>query len=267
VFQVRPLLLDLATSAAGTVEVTTAAQIRPLGRSPASLPGIRADTSALNGLWLRRESTLPVHRSIFAVDIEGSTRRTNTMKEELRKQVYRLVLEALGATGIDDHYYDPFTDRGDGVLVLIHPADQFPKPLLLSCLIPALASLLATHNSRIPLADQPRMLRLRAVIHAGEVHHDGKGFYGEDLDVAFRLLDAPRLKAQLRSATGPLALVASDYIYRSIIRHGYDGINGEEFFPIVTVNVGAERRKGWVHFPRAGEIPVTVPAQARVLIG
>jgi len=248
---------------AGTVDVITGtAQIRTLGRSPASLPETNSGTSPFNGKPQRREATLPVHRSILAVDIEDSTRRTNTVKEELRRQVYRLVLEALGAVGINDHYYDPFTDRGDGVLVLVRPADEFPKPLLLSCLMPALASLLAAHNSCIPLTEQTRILRLRAVVHAGEVHYDGKGFYGEDLDVAFRLLDAPRLKTHLRNATVPLALVASDYIYQSIIRHGYDGIDGEEFFPIVTVTVGDQRRKGWVHFPRADEIPVTIPPQA-----
>ncbi len=241
----------------------TAAQVRTLGRNAANLSGTNGDTPPLNGKLSRRKATLPVHRSILAVDIEDSTRRTNTVKEELRQLVYRLVVEAQGVAGIDDHHYDPFTDRGDGVLVLVRPADEFPKPLLLSCLIPALASLLAAHNSGIPLTEQPRVLRLRAVIHAGEVHYDGKGFYGEDLDVAFRLLDAPRFKAYLRTATAPLALVASDYIYQSIIRHGYAGIDDREFSPLVTVSVGDQRRKGWVHFPSALGYPVTVPAQAR----
>lgn len=256
------LLLGLTLATAEAVDVTAAAQVRPLGRSPVSLPGTNGDPPPLNGKWPRREATLPVHRSILAVDIEDSTRRTNTVKEELRQLVYQLVLEALDVAGIDDHYYDPFTDRGDGVLVLVRPADEFPKPLLLSCLIPALARLLAAHNSGIPLAEQPRVLRLRAVIHAGEVHYDGKGFFGEDLDVAFRLLDAPRFKAHLRTATAPLALVASDYIYQSIIRHGYAGIDDGEFFPIVTVNVGNQRRKGWVQLPRTAAYPVPVPAQA-----
>ena len=201
-----------------------------------------------------------MHRSILAVDIEGSTQRTNTVKGELREEVYRLVVEALCVTGIDSQHYDPFTDRGDGVLVLLRPADELPKPLLLSRLIPALAGLLAAYNGSVSPADQPHKLRLRAVIHAGEVHYDGKGFFGEDLDVAFRLLDAPRFKAHLKSATVPLALVASDYIYQTIIRHGYDGIDGEEFLPLVTVNVGSQRRKGWVHLPPAGRISVAVPA-------
>ena len=219
----------------------------------ASLAATNGSISPFNGKPPRRQRSLPVHRSILAVDIEGSTRRTNPVKEELRDEVYRLVIGALYVTGIGSQHYDPFTDRGDGLLVLLHPADELPKPLLLSRLIPALASLLAAYNSRISPADQPRILRLRAVIHAGEVHRDGNGPFGEDLDVAFRLLDAPRFKEELKSATVPLALVASDYIYQSIIRHGYDGIDRSGIPPVRTVNVGDRRRRGWVHSrPRAG---------------
>lgn len=255
--------LVLMLAALQTVAMVAATPIRPRDRQPASFPEPVGDTAPRIGKRPHRwVATLPVHRSIFAVDIENSTRRTNPVKEELRRHVYRLVVEALGAAGIDDHYYDPFTDRGDGVLVLVHPADEFPKPLLLSRLVPALGSLLAAHNSGISPAEQPRILRLRAVIHAGEVHNDGKGFFGEDLDVAFRLLDAPRFKAHLRNGSAPLGLIASDDIYRSVIRHGYDGIDGAEFLPLVTVNVAGRRRKGWVHFPCAGGFPVAIPGQA-----
>jgi hypothetical protein len=182
--------------------------------------------------------------------------------EELREEVYRLVVEALYVAGIASQHHDPFTDRGDGVLVLLRAADEFPKPLLLSRLIPILASLLVAHNSGISPADQPRILRLRTVIHAGEVHYDENGPFGEDLDVAFRLLDAPRFKTHLKNATVPLALVASDYIYQTIIRHGYDGIAEEEFLPLVTVTVGFQRRKGWVQLPHAGGIPEAIPTRS-----
>jgi hypothetical protein len=237
--------------------------IRPVAGPLVRVPEADSDTSSWSGNWPRREALFPVHRSILAVDIEGSTQRTNPVKGELRELVYRIVLGALGMAGIDDQYCDPLIDRGDGILVLIHPTDKFPKPFLVSRLIPALASLLAAHNSSVPPTEQARILRLRAVIHAGEVHYDGKGFFGEDLDVAFRLLDAPRFKAHLKRATGPLAVVASDSIYQSIIRHGYDGIDGTEFIPLVTVTVGPQRRKGWVNLPRTDLFPVTVSAQVR----
>jgi hypothetical protein len=252
----QPTLLGGTLATAKAADMVAPAQILPYVGRPVDLPATNGDTPQRHGKRPRRVMPLPMYRSILAVDIEGSTQRTNPVKGELREEVYRLVVEALCVTGIDSRHYDPFTDRGDGVLVLLRPADELPKPLLLSRLIPALAGLLAAYNSSISPADQPRMLRLRAVIHAGEVHYDGKGFFGEDLDVAFRLLDAPRFKAHLKSAMVPLALVASDYIYQSIIRHGYDGIDGAEFLPLVTVSVGDQRRRGWVHLPAAGGLSV-----------
>ncbi len=137
---------------------------------------------------------------ILAVDIEGSTRRNNRVKRNYVMSFTGSSGEALRVTGIgSQHYHYPFTDRGDGFLVLLRPVDEIPKRLLLSHLIPALARLLAAYNSSISPADQPRILRLRAVIHAGEVLYDGKGFFGEDLDVAFRLLDAPGSRPSSRA--------------------------------------------------------------------
>jgi hypothetical protein len=204
-----------------------------------------------------------VHRSILAVDIEGSTQRTNPVKGELREEIYRIVAAAFLIVGIEDQHCDPIVDRGDGLLALLQPTDDFPKPFLLSRLMPALSHLLVRRNNGISPTEKPRIMRLRAVIHAGEVHYDTKGSFGEDLDVAFRLLDAPRLKAHHKTAPDPLALVASDTIYQSIIRHGYDGIDGEDFVQLVNVTVGFQRRKGWVHLPHASRFPVAVPAQAQ----
>jgi hypothetical protein len=48
-------------------------------------------------------------------------------------------------------------------------------------------------------------VRVIRAAHAGEVHYDGNGTFGEDLDVAFRLLDAPRFKAELKHASVPLS--------------------------------------------------------------
>ncbi len=97
------------------------------------------------------------------------------------------------------------------------------------------------------------------VLHAGEVHDDGKGFFGEDLDVAFRLLDAPRFKTALKKATVPLALVASEYIYQAVIKQGYEGIDDLQYLPLVTVNVGDQRRRGWVPLPPVGGLSAVPP--------
>jgi hypothetical protein len=204
--------------------------------------------------------SLPMHRSILAVDIEKSTSplRTNPVKEELRRQVYRLLDEAMTSAGIDSRHLDPFEDRGDGVLALIHPVDEVPKTLLLNPFVPELSRLLLDYNSGLPAGEEARLgLRLRVVVHAGEVHYDGRGYFGEELDVACRLLDAPRLKRCLRETTAPLVLVVSEDIYWSIVRHDYDGIRGETFRPIVRLHVSGRRRLGYVNTPHEAAYELT----------
>jgi hypothetical protein len=199
-------------------------------------------------------NSLPVHRSILAVDIEGSTGplRTNPIKEELRQEVYRLLDGALTGAGIETGHCDPFTDRGDGVLALIHPVDQVPKTLLLNPLLPVLTSLLVDYNTTLTPAQRAcRGMRLRVVVHAGEVHSDGKGYFGESLDLAFRLLDAPALKKCLRLAVTPLVLVVSEDFYWSIVAHQYDGIPCQSFQKAFRVECAGRRRQAWVHVPSA----------------
>lgn len=206
----------------------------------------------------------PVYRSILAVDLEGSTRRTNPAKGELRRALYQLMDRALAASGITGQHLEPPADRGDGMLILIRAHDDVPKTALLGRLIPALATLLAEHNGTV--SDPSLGMRLRAVIHAGEVHLDDWGFYGEELDVAFRLLDSPMVKRALATAcTSPLVLVVSDEIYRTIVRHGY--LDEGQYQPLVRVQVADHQRRGWIHVP----VPVdcdgspTVPGVAAEL--
>ena len=188
----------------------------------------------------------PVHRSIVAVDVEGSTRRTNPAKGELRRVLYGLLERSLRAAGIGPRHLEELADRGDGVLILIRPYDDVPKTVLLGRLIPTLTALLAEHNAAV--AEPELRMRLRAVVHAGEVHDDGWGFYGDDIDVAFRLLEAPTVKRVLRNAPeAPLVLVVSEEIWTGIVRHGY--VDGGPYQQRVQVMVGGRRRRGRVHLP------------------
>jgi class 3 adenylate cyclase len=193
---------------------------------------------------------LPCYRAIVALDIERSTSRSNSIKGELRNKTYELFEAALRKAGINSCHHDRFVDRGDGILALIHPVDQAPKALLLNCVVPALGRLLADYNASLPQhSQQQRQLRVRVVLHAGEVHYDAYGCFGEALDVAFRLLDAARVKRALRERADPLILVVSGDIYSSVVRHGYDGIDQETFRPLVRVQVAGRRYPGWIHLP------------------
>jgi hypothetical protein len=201
----------------------------------------------------------PRHRSIIAIDIEASTTRTNTGRAQFRHDMYRIFRSALRAAGIAQHNHDPLVDRGDGILALVHPVDEAPKTLLLNTVIPILGKALDEHNTHRP----DRSLRLRTVVHAGEVHYDRQGCYGEDIDLAVRLLDAPEVKLHLDNSTTPLALVASEAIYQSVIRHGYDGINDLDYSATVHIRLAGRHHRGWLQLvntpapalPRGDRIP------------
>ena len=194
----------------------------------------------------------PVHRSIIALDIEGSTTRTNPVKGEIRRAMYDVLGHALEAVAITGNRLEPLADRGDGVLVLVKPHDDVPKTILLDRLVPLLAAQIAEHNARAPL---PALrIRLRMVVHAGEVHADGRGWYGEAIDVAIRLLDSPPVKKTLKQAAGPLVLVVSDEIYTGLVCQGY--VNPATYRRLVRVRVGNRLHGGWVHVPELDAVPV-----------
>src|ERR687896_740865 len=164
-------------------------------------------------------SIQPRQRTIVAWDIEGSTTRTNMARAALRTDMFQLVEAALLDSGISKHLREPCHDRGDGGVILVRPVDHAPKTLLLHTFVPALSDMLAEHANAFP----DRGFRLRVAIHSGEVLFDDNGIFGEDVDITFRLLNAEELKRRLRQTAAPLVLAVSDHLYRSVIRHGYDG--------------------------------------------
>jgi hypothetical protein len=187
----------------------------------------------------------PVYRLIIAVDIEGSTTRTDPVKGELRRVIYDLLERALEAVGISGNLLEPLADRGDGILALARSHDDVPKTALLDRLIPLLATLLAEYNAQ---AAHPALrMRLRVVVHAGDIYLDRRGCYGEAIDVAIRLLDAPPVKKALRQAAAPLVLVVSDDMYFAVVRHGY--VDPDTYRPLAHVRVAGRPHRGWVHIP------------------
>src|SRR5579859_4449896 len=135
----------------------------------------------------------PRYRAIVGLDIEQSTSRPDPVKAELRIMLYELFEAALRSADIGPHRRESFMDRGDGLLVLVDPAEQAP---LLRQVVPVFGQLLAGYNASLP---PPRRLRVRVVVHAGEVRDDDNGCFGAALDTACRLLDAPEAKTALKA--------------------------------------------------------------------
>jgi hypothetical protein len=111
--------------------------------------------------------SLPVHRTIVAVDVEGfgDRRRTNRNQVAVRDGLYQAVQEAFDQAGISwidqDH-----EDRGDGMFILV--GSEVPKSLFVESLPSRLAAALRRHNEDHP---GPEQIRLRMALHG--VHSRG----------------------------------------------------------------------------------------------
>lgn len=128
-----------------------------------------------------------------------------------------------------------------------------PTLALLHPLLTDLTAQLTAHNSTSGAG--PRRLRLRIAVHDGHVLTDAHGFTGDDINHAFRLLDAHATRAVL--AANPAAdavLVVSDAVHYGVIRHGYEGIDPAAWQP-VRVHAKETRTRAWVYLPGLPQQP------------
>ena len=206
--------------------------------------GSELEALAFAALVRSRPAGQSHHRAIVALDIERSTSRPDPVKAEFRTMLYELFDTALRAAGIYPCQRDQFVDRGDGLLALIHEVGQASRALLVHRVVPVLSRFLASYNAGLP---PQRQLRVRVVAHEGKVHYDANGCFGEALDAAFRLLDAPRVKMALKTAPGPLLLIVSSEVYGSVVGHGYDGTGQQAFHRLVSPQIAGKRYPGWIN--------------------
>jgi hypothetical protein len=209
--------------------------------------GSELQTLAFAALIRNQPLQLPRRRVIVALDIEDSTSRPDPVKAELRTLLYELFDAALRTSGVNARRRDQFADRGDGLLALIDPADH---DLVLSNVIPVFSQLLASYNIGLSHpGDQDRRLRVRVVVHIGNIHDDDNGCFGEALDTAFRLLDAPGVKTALKAAQGPLAAVISADVWKAAPPGSFARTSRAGFREPVTAQVGGHDYQGWILFP------------------
>jgi hypothetical protein len=108
---------------------------------------------------------------------------------------------------------------------------------------------LRQHNrSLIPGAK----VRLRVALHQGLVHLDSaNGFAGEAVVVVCRLLDALPLKRALAAFTGAaIAVIASESVFRDVVRHQYDGLRPDRFRQVeVSLPAKGFRQSAWIYVP------------------
>jgi hypothetical protein len=155
------------------------------------------------------------HVSMLLVDVAGFGNRTRTNADQLRvRQGMYTALEAAFAACEVPWASCEVGDRGDGAMVLV-PSDV-SKNRLARRLPELVAAALTEHNKAV---HGPARIRLRMVLHAGEVHRDGHGPTSDSLILAFRLLDAPAAKRALEASTGVLVVIVSEWFFDAVVRH------------------------------------------------
>ncbi|TDC62182.1 hypothetical protein [Streptomyces hainanensis] len=181
---------------------------------------------------------------ILVLDIEGFSKRTDPIQESLRAAMYEVLREALVRSGLSVDEI-AMEDRGDGVL-MIAPASVSPVTLAGS-FVRALDDELV---GKAAVFNQDHAMRFRLALHQGLAAPDARGWVGDAVNTACRLVDAGPPRAVLTAATrARMVFVVSDEIHRSVIRHGHRAIDPAAYLPIRFATKHGETITGWVTVP------------------
>jgi hypothetical protein len=185
----------------------------------------------------------PSYYVILVVDIERFGERLNPVEQWLRTRLYAIMEEAMAAAGISVSGV-PYSDRGDGAFWLLPGSTS--KVDLTGRFIRELQDRLREHGR---LSSTEAALRLRVALHAGEIGKDDRGWVGQDLNTACRLVDLQLLRDALAAApdAGLVLAVTNDW-YSSVVRHGYPGVAAAEFADVPFIAKEVEQR-AWISVP------------------
>jgi hypothetical protein len=198
-----------------------------------------------------------VHRTIIAVDVEGfgDRRRTNRNQVAVRDGLYGAMSEAFGQADVswaDCHR----EDRGDGIFILA--GAEVPKSKFAEIVPSALAAALCRHNGAHPDLER---IRVRMVLHAGEVIFDQHGVAAASVNLAFRLLECGPVKAELAASPGVLAVIASSWFFDEVIRHSRAATAEYHAVPVA---VKETTTTGWICLPdHPGRLRPGMPGSRR----
>lgn len=183
------------------------------------------------------------HQTIVVVDVAGYTApaRTAAHQRVVRDGMYQALKAAFTESGVNLETCHT-EDRGDGVLILVPPE---VGPIRLADALPnRLVAELRRHNA---VHSAGAGIQLRMALHAGQVGRDERGVVGQAVNVAFRLVDAPEAKSALKSSTGVLGVIASDYFYHDVIVN--DPAADADSYRKLQVSVKESEFVAWLRLP------------------
>jgi hypothetical protein len=188
---------DAASSPTGTIDSTLAAG--------------QPNHGYITGISLRRSRRLTGENcTVFLTDVVGFGARTRTDGDRLliREALFRMTQTAM--QGIPDAQSE---DRGDGFLTVVPPSVSTTR--VIQQLLKELPTALELHNST---QRESARFKLRLAVNVGPVVSD-MGVSGEAIIVTARLIEAPHFKAAIYESPGSLGVIASPFVYETVIRH------------------------------------------------
>jgi hypothetical protein len=187
---------------------------------------------------------MTVHPSpaiLLVVDMCSFSELTNPAQLAARKRLYDLLATAFAAGGVEWNQCVR-EDRGDGVLVIV-PTDV-PKAVVLDSVLTKISEAVEA----APRLDSGWSIRLRMAVHAADIHRDANGFASAELNFVFRLCDAPALRDAMKATERRCAILVSDHLFQTVVRHRYDNLDPSAYHQ-VTVSVKETSATGWLSIP------------------
>ncbi|WP_433229009.1 cyclic nucleotide-binding domain-containing protein [Actinomadura formosensis] len=217
----------------------SAAQARPRTAVPVpsqAQPTAGTASGSAGPSWAGQNCT------IVYTDIAGfsSRIRSDTDRIEVRHAMYAALRESFEESRVS---WDAchIEDRGDGALIVVPPG--MPTSTVIDPMIASLGMRLRRHNHR---SGEPVRIQLRVAIDVGPVMPDPPGVSGWTIITAARLLDAAPLKERLVATGADLGVIASRFVYDSVIAHSPGYVNAAEYEPI-SCRVKQTDIEGWVY--------------------
>ena len=152
--------------------------------------------------------------TVFLTDVADFGARTRTDNDRLliREALFKMTQKAM--QGFPDAQSE---DRGDGFLTVVPPNASTAR--VLDQLLKELPVALELHNST---QGESARFKLRLALNVGPVVSHMEGVSGEAIIVAARLVEAPDFKDALTASTASLGVIASPFVYETVVRHGSD---------------------------------------------
>ena len=150
--------------------------------------------------------------TVFLTDVVGFGAHTRTDGDRLliREALFRMTQTAMQS--MPDAQSE---DRGDGFLTVVPPNVSTAR--VIDQLLKELPAAIELHNST---QREPARFKLRLAVNVGPVVSDTMGVSGEAIIVVARLVEAPSFKKAIGESAVSLGVIASPFVYETVIRHG-----------------------------------------------